>query len=255
MPAAVDSKVLCVEKLPITQTDSRDKFCDIFGGAPSVQEGFSLGAFEPSLGGSLSPLRLDPTWVDAIDTKFWSKAFGEAFREGAHGGFDGAEVLTAIAFHPLVGLIPSDMDHRGEDSMRSVLAKLSLGDGTAQEHHCADIEVPEFGEFLFEGPGFRCACKDIGACGVDPEVDVSSRGKSGIGKGVEAMVFSQVGDDAQGLCALRGGSHESVDIAAGMKDQVATARSKFDGDGLADPTGGTGDHSDQWWNVRGHRSV
>jgi hypothetical protein len=24
---------------------------------------------------------------------------------------------------------------------------------------------------------------------------------------------------------------------------------------LADPTGGTGDHSDQWWNVRGHRSV
>ncbi len=83
--------------------------------------------------------------------------------------------------------------------MRSVLAKLSLGDGTAQEHHCADIEVPEFGEFLFEGPGFRCACKDIGACGVDPEVDVSSGGKGGISKGVEAMVLSQVGDDAQGL--------------------------------------------------------
>lgn len=113
LPAAVDGKVLRVEKLPITQTDSRNEFCDILGGAPSVQKGFSPSAIGPSLGGPLSPLGLDPAWVDAIDAEFWSEAFGEAFGECAHGGFDSAEVLSAIAFHPLVGLIPSDMDHRG----------------------------------------------------------------------------------------------------------------------------------------------
>ena len=77
-------------------------------------------------------------------------AFGQAFGERAHGGLDRTEILPAVSLHALGCLVPTDMDHRWEQSMRGGLLDLALGDMAAEEHHGAEVQVPQFGEFFLK---------------------------------------------------------------------------------------------------------
>lgn len=158
LPTAVDGNVLGIEEFSITQTDSRNHLCYVGGSTPSVQKGLFVGSLGPGIRGGLSPLGLNPTWVDAIDSQFGGMAFGQAFREGADGGFDRTEKLSAVPLHALGRLVPTYMDHRWKQSMRGGLADLALGNMAAQEHHGADIQVPQFGKFFLERPRLGLSC-------------------------------------------------------------------------------------------------
>jgi hypothetical protein len=48
-PSAIDGKVLGIDKLSITQTDSRDHLGDILGPAPTLKQRFLASSLSPSL--------------------------------------------------------------------------------------------------------------------------------------------------------------------------------------------------------------
>jgi hypothetical protein len=91
---------------------------------------------------------------------------GQAPRKGYHGPFDGCKHLATVARHPLLGLVPAQIDDRAAAAVLHALA-----DCARQLQRGQNIHLPKGRQFALKRPLSRVARQHIGPGYIDPKID------------------------------------------------------------------------------------